>query len=86
MTLQERFERGEDETALEVPNRIGRVDGDDLSDDRPESKPALFVDELKLSFWTIPYAIASKFLKKKEIIKARSYQGLCLYNRKSNQK
>jgi hypothetical protein len=51
------------ERVLEVPKRIGRVDGDDLRGDRPESEPALFVDELKLSFWTMPYAIASKFLK-----------------------
>ena len=70
---------------MEVPKRIGREDGNDLSNDRPESEPVLFVDKLKLSFWTMLYAIANKFLEK-EVIRARSYQGLCLYNRKSNQK
>ena len=50
MTLQERFGRGEDERALEVPKRIGREDGNDLKDDRLESKLVLFVDKLKLSF------------------------------------
>ena len=42
-----------------MPKRIGRDDGDDLKDERPESEPALFVDELKLNFWTMPYAIAN---------------------------
>ena len=50
MTLQERFGRGEDERALEVPKRIGREDSNNLRDNRPKSKLVLFVDKLKLSF------------------------------------
>ena len=50
MTLQERFERGEDERALEVPKRIRQEDSNNLRDNRLESKLVLFVDELKLSF------------------------------------
>ena len=50
MTLQERCRRGEDKRALEVPKRIGQEDGDDLRDNRLESKLVLFVDKLKLSF------------------------------------
>jgi hypothetical protein len=53
-------ERGEGGKALEdVPKRIGRDDGDDLRDVWVESERTLFADELKLSFWTIPYAMAS---------------------------
>jgi hypothetical protein len=53
-------ERGEGGKALEdVPKRIGRDDGDDLSDVWVESEKVLFADELKLSFWTMPHAMAS---------------------------
>jgi hypothetical protein len=57
------LERGEDRRVLEVPKRIGWVDSNNLRSNRPESEPAFFVDKLKLSFWTILYTIASKFLK-----------------------
>ena len=52
----ERF-RGEEPRVPEVPKRIGRDDGDDLKVGRPKSELALFVDGMKLSFWTMPYAI-----------------------------
>jgi len=47
-------ERGEVGGALAVPKRIGRDDGDDFG-----KVLVAFFAELKLIFWTMPYAIAS---------------------------
>jgi len=52
----EREERG---GALGVPKRIGRDDGDDFRDVLVESNVVVFVEELKLNLWTMPYAIVS---------------------------
>ncbi len=49
--------KGESLRSLEVPKRIGRDDGEDFRDGWTEDEFEFLIEEVKVIFWTIPYAV-----------------------------